>query len=148
MPGWLNLNAHDYYYGGSPYENPQRYIELSPVFAFKGLTTPTLLEYGERSLAVQGLELQSALWREGVPHELVIYPKTGHNIDSPILLLESANRNLDWFEYWILGHKDPAASKQAQYARWEAMKVKMDKMRLRNKSLQAVEPSPRRPMSP
>jgi len=149
MPGWANLNVHDYYYNGSPYDNPQRYIELSPVFALKGLTTPTLLEYGERSLAVQGLELQSALWREGVPHELVIYPKTGHNITSPVLLLESANRNLDWFDYWMFGRKDPDPSKQEQYARWEAMKLKMDKMRMRNRSIQAAQPGgPAKPNLP
>jgi len=136
MPGWSNLNVHEYYYDGSPYDNPRRYLELSPVFSFKGMTTATLLEYGEKSLAVQGLELQSALWRQGVPHEMVIYPKTGHNISSPTLMLESIKRNLDWFDYWMLGTKDPDSSKQAQYERWEAMKLKMDKMRSRKSLIQ------------
>jgi dipeptidyl aminopeptidase/acylaminoacyl peptidase len=119
MPGWLNRNIHDYYYGGNPYDDPARYLKLSPIFDLKGLTTPTLLEYGEQSLAVQGLEFYSALWREGVPQELVIYPKTGHNISSPVLQLESMERNLDWFDYWMLGKKDPSAGKQEQYARWD-----------------------------
>jgi len=50
---------------------------------------------------------------------LVIYPKTGHNISSPVLQLESMERNLDWFDYWMLGKKDPSAGKQEQYARWD-----------------------------
>jgi len=48
--GWSNLNVHEYYYDGSPYDNPRRYLELSPVFSFKGMTTATLLEYGRKVL--------------------------------------------------------------------------------------------------
>ena len=141
--GWLNLNVHDYYLNGSPYDNPQRYIELSPIFNFKDLTTATLLESGEQSLAVQGLEFQSALWRQGVPHEMVIYPKTGHNLSSLTLMVESINRNLDWFDYWMLGKKNPDPSTHGQYARWEEMKAKMDKMRSRKSSKQPVGTSGR-----
>jgi dipeptidyl aminopeptidase/acylaminoacyl peptidase len=119
MPGWLNTNIHDFYYGGSPYSDPQRFISLSPVFHFEGLKTPTMLEYGEQSLAVEGMEFQSALWRLGIPNELIVYPRTGHNIASPVLQLESMNRNLDWFDYWMLGRRDPAPEKQAQYERWK-----------------------------
>jgi len=139
MSGSLNLKIHDYYNNGSPYENPQRYIELSPVFNLRNLNTATLLEYGEQSLAVQGLEMLTALWRQGVPHEMIIYPKTGHNFSSPMFMQESAIRNLDWFDYWMLGRRDSDPSKQDQYARWEAMKVKMNKMRLRNSSRQAAQ---------
>ena len=131
MPGWLNLNIHEFYYDASPYDDPQRYIALSPVFHFAGLRTPTLLEYGEQSLAVEGIEFQSALWRLGVPHELVIYPKTGHNIASPVLQLESMYRNLEWFDYWMLGKRDPAPEKRAQYERWEKMTAEMEHMRTR-----------------
>lgn len=130
MPGWLNLNVHEYYFA-SPYDDPQRYVELSPVFNFSGLRTATLLEYGEQSLAVDGLEFLTALWRLGVPHEFVIYPKTGHNISSPVLQLESMHRNLDWFDFWMLGKQDPDPVKQSQYERWKKMAVEMEKMRSR-----------------
>ena len=131
MPGWLNLNVHEYYYGGAPYDNPQRYLELSPIFNFKGLHTATLMEFGEQSLAVDGLELLTALWRQGIPHEFVIYPKTGHNISSPRLELESMNRNLDWFDFWMLGKQDPDPKKHQQYERWKQTALDMDKMRSR-----------------
>jgi len=129
LPGWLNLYTHEFYNPGTPYENPERYIAISPIFAMRGLETPTLLESGQRSLAMLGLESLTALWREGVPHEMVIYPGEGHNLASPVLQLESAQRNLDWFDYWMLGKKDPDARKQAQYQRWEAMAREMKQVR-------------------
>ncbi len=129
MAGWLNLQTHEFYNPGTPYENPERYIAISPIFAMKGLETPTLLEAGQRSLAMLTLESLTALWREGVPHEMVIYPGEGHNLSSPVLQLESVERNLDWFDYWMLGKKDPDARKQAQYQRWEAMAQEMKEVR-------------------
>jgi dipeptidyl aminopeptidase/acylaminoacyl peptidase len=130
MIGWLDLNVFEYYDGGTPYDNPKRYIELSPIFHTKGLNTATLVESGQLSLAAQGLEFTTALWRNGVPHESVIYPKTGHNLERPQLMLDSANRNLDWFEYWILGRKNDDPAKREQYERWEKMKGEMARMRM------------------
>ena len=127
MPGWLNMNIHDYYYGGSPFGNLQRYIAMSPIFHVAGLTTPTLLEFGEQSLAVQGLEAETALWRCGVPSELVLYPRTGHNMSRPKQEAEAMQRNLDWFDYWLLGRKD--SGKQDQYNRWAALPGKAQEQR-------------------
>jgi len=129
MPGWLNLNVHDYYHGGSPIGGLKRYIEMSPIFHVAGLTSPTLLEYGEQSLATQGLEFQTALWRCGVPNELIIYPKTGHNMARPAQEVESMERNLDWFDYWMLGKTDSNPEKQEQYKRWKRIGQEMQKMR-------------------
>ena len=129
MPGWLNLNVHEYYGGSVPYLDPGPWLRHSPVFALENVTTPTLLEFGDQSLAVQGLEFMSALWRLGIPHELVVYPETGHNIAAPALELEAMQRNLDWFDYWMAGRKDPSLKKQEQYARWERNRVEMEKMR-------------------
>lgn len=103
MPGLLNRNIHEYYIGASPYEDPERYHDRSPIFLLEDLDTPMMLEFGETSAAPQGLEFASALWRNDIPYELVIYPDTGHNIDRPRQRLESANRNLDWFNFWM-GH--------------------------------------------
>jgi dipeptidyl aminopeptidase/acylaminoacyl peptidase len=129
MPGWLNLGIHDYYRPGSPYHTTQRYIETSPIFHVAGLTAPTLLEFGDQSLATQGFEFQTALWRCGVPNELIIYPKTGHNMNRPAQEVESMQRNFDWFDYWMLGKKDPNADKKEQYERWERSVREMEEMR-------------------
>jgi dipeptidyl aminopeptidase/acylaminoacyl peptidase len=132
--GRHNLSTGETLSGGHPYDNPQRYIERSSIFHFKGLDTATLLEFGEQSTALMGLEMLSSLWRQGVPHEMIIYPKTGHNLTSPVLQLESINRNLDWFDYWMLGKRDPSQAKQEQYARWEKVTEAMKQMRLRDAS--------------
>lgn len=87
---------------GTPYENPERYLELSPAFldAFTK-QTPTLLEYGRESLAFQGMEMGRALWRHGTPHKFVIYPEEGHGLNNLSARVESMKRNLNWFQQWI-----------------------------------------------
>ncbi len=128
LGGWLNLYTHEYYNPGTPYDNLQRYVDISPVFAMKDLNAPTLLEFGQKSLAMLGLESVTALWREGVPHEMIVYPGEGHNLAAPQAQLESAYRNLHWFDYWMLKKKDPAAN-QELYARWDKMAAEMKRMR-------------------
>jgi len=127
--GRHNLTEGETRSGGHPYDNPQRYIERSSIFHFKGLNTATLLEFGEQSAAIMGLEILSSLWRQGVPHEMIIYPKAGHNLTSPIQQLESINRNLDWFDYWMLGKRDSSPTKQDQYTRWKKVSDDMKRMR-------------------
>ena len=103
MPGMLNLITHEKQMSStSPYENPDRYLELSPAFRESfTTTTPTLLEYGQDNLAIQGLEMGKALWRHHTPYKLVIYPDTGHNLFEPVKKVESMKRNLNWFQEWL-----------------------------------------------
>jgi dipeptidyl aminopeptidase/acylaminoacyl peptidase len=126
---WLVMRNGEHYYGGPPYTNLDRYVAASPLFHFAGLKTPTLLEYGAQSQVMGGLEFRRALSRNGVPHEMIVYPGTGHNHTNPTLERESLERNLDWFNYWILGRKDPAPAKAAQYLRWEKNVEAMAAMR-------------------
>jgi dipeptidyl aminopeptidase/acylaminoacyl peptidase len=120
----VNLNEYYWGLGKSPYEDPSRYVKASPAFHVMGLHTPVLLEYGEGWLISAGLSgymFAGALQRAGVPMEYVVYPNTGHNIYLPSLQLESMNRTLDWFVYWLQGERDPDPAKAAQYARWDTM---------------------------
>lgn len=102
MPGYLNRVTHDVIYGSTPEESPERYIELSPEFHFKGLKTATLFEAGVESLAVVMMGSPKAAIRAGMPAEFIVYPNTGHAMREPLLQIESAKRNLDWFNYWLL----------------------------------------------
>ena len=36
---------------------------------------------------------------------------------------ESANRNLDWFAFWLNGQENPGEGKAAQYERWKKLKA-------------------------
>ena len=34
----------------------------------------------------------------------------------------SASGNVDWFDFWLNDHEDPAAEKSEQYARWRQLR--------------------------
>lgn len=107
MAGWLNREVHDVHWSASLYDDPHRYIEVSPDFHFKGLNTAVLFEAGAKSFAIAMMGSPKAANQAGMPTEFVVYPQTGHNIQIPRLQKESAERNLDWFRFWLKGEGDP-----------------------------------------
>jgi len=74
---------------GTPWTNPQTYAAQSPhKFAgdFGTHKTPTLVIHGELDFRVpytQGLEMFTALQRQGVPSRLIMFPDEGHWILKP-----------------------------------------------------------------
>ena len=78
----------------------------SPITRIADARTPTLLEFGYREFGgvgeMAGGEFLHGLRRFGVPAELILYPRTGHGIHEPRLRRESARRNLEWFDHWLL----------------------------------------------
>ncbi|WP_010584285.1 S9 family peptidase [Schlesneria paludicola] len=92
------------YFGGEYWNNPEIYPLHSAMMRIKGVTTPTLIQHGERDERVplsQGLELYNALKRQGCVTKLVIYPRSPHSIEEPRLLLDGMNRNLEWFDQYV-----------------------------------------------
>jgi len=49
----------------------------------------------------QGLELYTALKRQGVPVEMVIYPRQDHGPTEPRLIMDIMARNIAWFDRWL-----------------------------------------------
>jgi dipeptidyl aminopeptidase/acylaminoacyl peptidase len=93
-----------YYFGGEPWDKPEAYRSHSPMFHVKGVTTPTLIQHGERDDRVplsQGKEWYNALKRQGCATKMVIYPRTPHSITEPRLLLDCMKRNLEWFDRYV-----------------------------------------------
>lgn len=92
------------YFGGEFWDKPDIYAARSAMFQIKGVTTPTLIQHGERDERVplsQGLELYNALKRQGCPTRMAIYPRTPHGIEEPRLLLDAMRGNLDWFDRYL-----------------------------------------------
>jgi len=94
------------YFGGEFWDRFDAYRTHSAMFHIKGVSTPTLIQHGERDERVplsQGLELYNALKRQGCVTKMVIYPRTPHGIEEPRLLLDCMNRNIEWFDQYVRG---------------------------------------------
>lgn len=120
---WQNRYVHDIKNGVSLYDDPQRYIDLSPEFHFTGLDAAVLFEAGAKGVALGMLSSLKAARSAGMPAEFIVYPQTGHNIRMPRLKKESAERNLDWFRFWLLGEEDADPIKFDQYESWRKMRL-------------------------
>jgi dipeptidyl aminopeptidase/acylaminoacyl peptidase len=93
------------YFGGEYWDAFDLWRERSAMFQVKGVTTPTLIQHGEDDRRVpvsQGYELYNALVRQKVPVKMVVYPRQPHGIQEPKLIKDAMDRNLEWFDRWIL----------------------------------------------
>ncbi len=118
----VNRGGHDDIIGASLYDDPTRYLRLSPALHFRGLKTASLFEAGSQSAAIFMMGYPKAARYADMPTEFVIYPQTGHNPSRPNVQKESAIRNLDWFRFWLQGYEDPDPKKSVQYERWREMR--------------------------
>lgn len=117
-----NRQIHDATLGASLYQAPQRYLAESPDLQFGGVTSASLFEAGSDTAALLMLGFPKAARRAGMPAEFVVYPRTGHNLVIPTLQREAAERNLDWFTFWLLGREDAATTKASQFVRWRGLR--------------------------
>lgn len=93
------------YFNGEFWDDPEPYARHSAMFNVKGVTTPTLIQHGERDLRVplsQGQELYNALVRQGVTVRMVVYPRQPHGLQEPRHIIDAGRRNLDWFRTHVL----------------------------------------------
>jgi dipeptidyl aminopeptidase/acylaminoacyl peptidase len=79
-------------------------IDRSPLFRLENPTTPTLIVHGELDRCTplgQGQEIYSALLERGVPAELVIYPREGHELQESNHRFDEARRVTAWFDRYL-----------------------------------------------
>jgi dipeptidyl aminopeptidase/acylaminoacyl peptidase len=89
------------YFRSWPWEDPQEYVEHSPLFHAGRVKTASLLVHGDRDERVpisQGWEFYSALKAIGVPTDLLVLPRQPHGIREPKLLRTCQERILRWTE--------------------------------------------------
>lgn len=94
--------------GTTLWEDPQRYIENSPVFRLHHVRTPLLLLHGTADDACpihQAEEMYAGLLRLGKVATLVRYHGAGHNIgeSSTENYKDFQNRVLEWFNRYLRG---------------------------------------------
>ncbi|MEI7636851.1 MAG: S9 family peptidase [Syntrophus sp. (in: bacteria)] len=81
--------------------DPKRH---NPLDYIKNWRTPTLIIHGQKDYRVsytQSLALFSALQRQGVPSELLIFPDEGHWILTPRNVLQWHDTVLAWLRQWL-----------------------------------------------
>lgn len=117
--------------GVSPWQNRDLYIKTSPYFNFEKVTTPVLIQYGEkdRPFAWTSKEAFVALRRLGKTATLLGYPDEGHGVNKPENQVDFTNRALDFFDQYLkpgeqassaaATHVDPP---KQQYKRWRELK--------------------------
>jgi dipeptidyl aminopeptidase/acylaminoacyl peptidase len=105
------------HFGGRPWEDMREYLRHSAINFASNARTPTLIQHGGEDRRVplsQGKEFYRALKKVGVPVEMVVYPRQPHGIREPKLLRDAMERNLNWFNKWLLGIEPPAETKQEE----------------------------------
>ncbi len=71
---------------GTPWSNRAHYRKMSPHSYAEGLKTPTLVIHGQKDYRVpveQGLQIFTALQRQGVPSRLLYFPDEDHFVRKP-----------------------------------------------------------------
>lgn len=99
-----------------------QWADLSFVVGGRNLHTPLLIEEPDRE-AEEALQGFAALKELGKPVEMYVFPDEYHVKIQPIHRAAIYARNLDWFDFWLLGTEDPDPAKADQYARWRQMKA-------------------------
>ena len=92
---------------GDPWEDPQKYFDLSPIRVVGNVTTPTLVMVGEEDWRTPTWEAEqwyTALKMRGIPSAYVRVPGASHSIASrPSRLVAKTDTIMAWFEKY-----DPA----------------------------------------
>jgi dipeptidyl aminopeptidase/acylaminoacyl peptidase len=102
---------------GKPWDNFALYDSISPIRHVHKVKTPTLIVQSEEDhrTPMGSAELWfMALKKQGVPVELVRYPRSTHELSrsgEPWLLVDRLGRLRQWFTYWL---KDKPATTATQ----------------------------------
>ncbi|HKW10179.1 MAG TPA: S9 family peptidase [Gemmatimonadaceae bacterium] len=100
------LTEFEFY--GKPWDNFAMYDSLSPIRHVAKVKTPTLIVQSEDDFRTPmgNAELWfMALKKQGVPVELIRYPRSTHELSrsgEPWLLVDRLGRLRQWFAYWLM----------------------------------------------
>lgn len=101
------LTEFEFY--GKPWDNQALYDTLSPIRYVSNVKTPMLIVQSEEDhrTPMGSAEIWfMSLKKQGVPVELVRYPRSNHDLSrtgEPWLLVDRLGRLRQWFGYWLQG---------------------------------------------
>ena len=91
-------------FGGTPYDNPEAYERWSPHRLAGNFKTPCMVVHGELDYRVpvgEGLQMFTALQRQGVPSKLVYFPDEGHWILKPKNIVFYYEQFIGWMDRYL-----------------------------------------------
>jgi dipeptidyl aminopeptidase/acylaminoacyl peptidase len=94
------------YFGAEPWNDLEIYNSRSAMSFIKQAKTPTLILHGAEDKRVpvgQAQELYMGLRKNGVPVELVFYPREPHGLQEPRHQMDKMRREYAWFSKYVLG---------------------------------------------
>lgn len=101
----------NYYFGGPPYENPDFYIEKSPYFKLKDVTTPTIIYTGTEDVNVPPSQSWSHFrvmqQATDTPVRFVVFPGEPHGLRKYQHQLRKLNEDLRWFDTYLFNTYEP-----------------------------------------
>ncbi|MCC7156733.1 MAG: S9 family peptidase [Bryobacterales bacterium] len=110
---WISMYAQndtqrlrENYFGGLPYDNFDKWWNVSPLKYIKNAKTPTLIHVVDGDPRVprpQSEELYMALKKLGVPTEFFVYPGSTHGIPDARNQLVKMVAEFNWFEKYLRG---------------------------------------------
>ncbi len=105
------------YFGGQPWDDIEAYRRASAMTFIKQAKTPTLILHGGADTRVppsQAQELYMGLRKNGVPVEMVLFPREPHGLQEPRHRLDKMRREYAWFSKYVLGVEvaEPRPAKQ------------------------------------
>jgi dipeptidyl aminopeptidase/acylaminoacyl peptidase len=108
--------------GGSPFDPVAypNYLAFAASARAQNFAGPLLQQFTLAD-AHSAVEMDQLLKDAGVPTELYFYPSESHIFWHPRHRAAAMEQNLDWFDFWLTGRRDPDPRKSGQYVRWNSM---------------------------
>ncbi len=94
----------EFQWGGNPWDDPDRLLDLSPMKNAGRIETPTLILHGEADLRCpvdQGEQLFATLKRRGKEVVMVRYPGEFHGLKKPGHRVDRCKRSAAWFKHHV-----------------------------------------------
>lgn len=104
------------YFGAEPWDDVEAYRRASAMTFIKQAKTPTLILHGGSDVRVppsQAQELYMGLRKNGVPVEMVLFPREPHGLQEPRHRLDKMRREYAWFSKYVLGVEEPDSSSRS-----------------------------------
>lgn len=110
-------------FGAKPFgEGLWKWLERSPSFREGRICTPILMQINTPASLVYVWDAYAELRGQNKPVDLLYIRNGDHALVKPWERLVEQGMNVDWYDYWLNGHRDPDPKKAEQYKRWDALK--------------------------